>query len=119
MTFKDLDAWKYARLLVKEIYELSKHFPDDEKFGLTNQIRRAAVSIPSNIAEGYGRKHKKEVIQFLSIANASINEVETQLILAEDLNYINQILTIRTNENLIDLRKTLNGYIKYIENRKT
>lgn len=118
MTFKDLDAWKYARLLVKEIYELSKQFPDDEKFGLTNQIRRASVSIPSNIAEGYGRKHKKEIIQFLSIAKASMNEVETQLILAEDLNYLSGELTIRINEIFIDLRKTLNGYIKYIEKQE-
>lgn len=75
----DLDVWKEARILSKEVYLISSNFPNDEKFGLTSQIRRAVLSIPSNIAEGCGRNHPKDSIQFFYIARGSIYEVETQL----------------------------------------
>ena len=77
--FKELLVWQKARNFVKDIYTLTKNFPADEKFGLTQQIRRASISIPSNISEGHMRRSKKEYIQFLSIAQGSIAELETQL----------------------------------------
>lgn len=90
-SFKDLDVWKLGIDFVIMIYELSKNFPSDERFGLTSQIRRAAVSIPSNIAEGQGRKSAKENVQFLHIAKGSLAEVETQLIICERLGYVNNL----------------------------
>jgi len=83
VSYKDLDVWKNNRLLVKSVYQLSKLCPKDEQYGLTNQIRRAAVSSPSNIAEGCGRNHFKDSIQFFFIARASLYELETQLIVAK------------------------------------
>jgi four helix bundle protein len=84
----DLDAWKIARELVKSIYLLTRAFPREEIFGLTAQMRRAAVSIPSNIAEGAARAGDKEFAHFLNIARGSVSELETQLIIASDLAYI-------------------------------
>ena len=87
-TYKDLDVWKNAMDLVKCIYDETKSFPKEEMFGLTNQIRRAAVSIPSNIAEGSGRAHNKEFINFLYIALGSLAELETQLMIANNLKMV-------------------------------
>lgn len=86
-SFKDLIVWQKSYKLVLEIYKLTKSFPKWETYGLSHQIRKAAVSIPSNIAEGYGRKHKTEYQQFLSIAYGSLLEVETQYSLGVDLKY--------------------------------
>lgn len=87
--YKDLKVWKEAIQLTLSIYSLSAHFPSEEKFGLTSQIRRAAVSVPSNISEGSGRNSDGEFKQFLGMANGSLCEVETQLIIAEELNFVN------------------------------
>ena len=87
-THKDLDVWKKSMDLVEGVYRLTKSFPDSEKYGLTNQMRRCAVSIPSNIAEGAGRNSKKEFKQFLYISLGSISELETQLIISSKLNYL-------------------------------
>lgn len=89
-THKDLDVWKEAVMLVKKIYELTSVFPKEEIYGLTSQIRRAVVSIPSNIAEGAARNSTKEFIQFLYIALGSCAELDTQLIIAKELGYINE-----------------------------
>jgi len=89
-SFKDLIVWQKAYRLVLEVYKITKAFPRSEIYGLTQQMRRAAISMPSNIAEGYGRKHKAEYQQFLSIAYASLLELETQYWLSLDLNYINK-----------------------------
>lgn len=89
-SYIDLDVWKEARFLSKDIYLASGKFPGDEKLGLTSQIRRAAISIPSNIAEGCGRQHPKDCIHFFYISRGSIYEVETQLFLAFDLNFISE-----------------------------
>ena len=97
-SFKDLIVWQKAYRLVLEVYKITKVFPRSETYGLTQQIRRAAISLPSNIAEGYGRKHKAEYQQFLSIAYASLLELETQYLLSLDLNYIDKNDII---ENLI------------------
>ena len=81
-SYKDLEAWKKSMQLVKEIYFLTKTFPKEEIYALTSQIKRAAVSIPSNIAEGSGRHYKKETIQFLHISRGSLYELDTQLNIA-------------------------------------
>jgi four helix bundle protein len=83
-----LEAWKEAMALVKMVYTATQSFPKDELYGLTNQMRRAAVSIPSNIAEGAARSSKKEFVQFLSIARGSLSELETQLLISTDLGYL-------------------------------
>ena len=85
--YKDLDIWKRSIKLVEDIYRVTKSFPREELYGLTSQIRRAAVSIPSNIAEGFTRFHNKEYKQFLYIALGSCSELSTQLIIASRLKY--------------------------------
>lgn len=84
----NLEAWKVSRELVKVVYKLTQSFPREEIFGLAAQIRRSAVSIPSNIAEGAARTGGKEFLQFLNIARGSLSELETQLLIATDLGYI-------------------------------
>ena len=88
--FKDLTVWEKSQQLVKAIYESTSSFPKEEIFGLTAQIRRSAVSIPANIAEGCGRKTDKELCRFLDIANGSAFELETLIILSTDLNYLEE-----------------------------
>ena len=97
-SFKDLIVWQKSYKLVLEIYKITKNFPRTEIYGLSQQMRKAAVSIPSNIAEGYGRKHKAEYKQFLSIAYGSLLELETQYSLAVDLKYVGKCEFI---ENLL------------------
>lgn len=87
-SYRDLKVWQMSRELASEVYRLTSHFPADEKFGLTSQLRRAAVSIASNIAEGHGRHLPKAFNNHLSIARGSASEVETQLIIAADLQFI-------------------------------
>lgn len=87
--FRELKIWQRSRELVKEMYKLTRKFPDEELYILTREIRRTAISIPSNIAEGCGRNSNKELSRFLDIANGSAFELETQLFLAIDLEYLN------------------------------
>ncbi|HLD42022.1 MAG TPA: four helix bundle protein [archaeon] len=87
-SFKDLRVWKHAYELALLIYKITKKFPKDELYGIVSQIRRAGVSVVSNIAEGYSRKGRTEYIQFLFIAYGSLSEVETQILLSKDLEYI-------------------------------
>jgi four helix bundle protein len=89
-TFKDLKVWQKGIEAVKEVYEISRGFPKEEVYGLSSQMRRAAVSIPSNIAEGFRRKYNKEYKQFLHISLGSTAELETQVIIAKELKYINE-----------------------------
>ena len=108
MDHKDLEVWKKGMSLVEVIYKISSKFPESEKFGLTSQIRRSAISIPSNIAEGSARKSDKELLQFISIALGSLSELETQYIIAIRLGFItenNEILQLITDE-----KKLLLGY---------
>lgn len=86
-TFRDLAIWQKGLFLVKNIYQKTASFPKDEIYGLAAQMRRASVSIPSNIAEGYRRRHSKEFQQFLSISLGSLGELETQIVIASELNY--------------------------------
>ncbi|MEY2739503.1 MAG: hypothetical protein RL259_1412 [Bacteroidota bacterium] len=114
---KDLDVWKYSMLLAEQIYGLTKDFPLDEKFGLVAQMKRSAVSVPSNIAEGAVRKGKKEFIQFLYIAMGSLSELETQLYLSYRLQFMDSIDELIT---LIEkIKQLLFGLIRYISNRKS
>jgi four helix bundle protein len=85
-----LEAWKLSRKLVTEVYKLTKRFPKEEMFGLTAQIRRSAVSVPSNIAEGAARSGPREFAQFLNVARGSLSELETQLLIAVDLGYLKE-----------------------------
>ena len=111
-THLDLDVWKKSIQFVKKIYEITSKFPDTEKYGLTNQMRRCAVSIPSNIAEGAGRNSKKEFKQFLYISLGSISEIETQLIISTELSYLKDKSLL---EELNEIRKMLFGLIKSIK----
>lgn len=115
-TYKELDVWVKSRAFVKEIYILTKDFPKDEMYGLTSQMRRSAVSIPSNIAEGIGRQYKKESIHFFHIARGSLYELETQLYIAADLNYLQISNSSEVILQLEEYRKLLGGLIKYFEN---
>ena len=107
--YRDLQVWQLSRKLVKEIYRLTRRFPDEERYSLTSQMRRAAVSIPSNTAEGWGRHYTAEFIQFLRKANGSRTERETQLILTQDLELATpqQVEPLLLQTNLIG-RKLLN-----------
>lgn len=97
--FKEFQVWQRSMKLVKEVYELTRSFPKEEKFGIISQIRRCAVSIPSNIAEGAGRKTNKDFSNFLSISLGSQFELETQLILSRDIGFLeNENLAFVTNE---------------------
>ena len=89
-SYQDLAVWKKAMQLVAQVYLLTKRFPREEMHGLTSQMRRAAISIPTNIAEGWGRGSKKEYIQFLRIARGSLLELETLLAISRDLRYLSQ-----------------------------
>ncbi|MFC4815773.1 four helix bundle protein [Flavobacterium sp. GCM10023249] len=105
--FKDLEIWKQSRTFCSEIYTATTSFPSDEKFGLTNQLRRASVSIPSNIAEGCSRSSNKDFSRFLEIAIGSCYEIETQLLIAYDLGFI-------PNEVSENLTHKLDNIVKMI-----
>jgi len=106
---KDLEVWKKSMDFVVAIYKDTAGFPREEIYGLTNQMRRAAVSIPSNIAEGAARNGKKEFIQFLYIAMGSLSELETQIIITERLRYIPNVDSLINECSII--KKLLNGLI--------
>jgi len=104
-SFKDLIVWQKSYKLVIETYKLTKNFPKDEIYGLSQQMRRCAVSMPSNIAEGYGRQYNKEYKQFLSIGYGSLCELETQYLISIDLGYANK------NEAIENLMKEVGSML--------
>lgn len=108
-SYKDLKVWQKSIELVVQVYTLTKSFPKEELYGLTSQIRRAAISIPSNIAEGFARRSKKDHIHFLRIAYASGAELETQLIIAAKLEFARQIDFFVINGLVEEIMKMLNG----------
>ena len=110
--FQDLEVWKKAIVLVKNIYLITQTFPKEETYGMTSQIRRAAVSIPSNIAEGKARQSKKEYVQFLFIALGSTAEVQTQIIIAKELQYITEKNKLDILENLDHIARMLRRLIQ-------
>ncbi len=111
-SYKDLEVWKKGIRFTIEIYDITKNFPVNEQFGLTNQIRRAVSSVPANIAEGYGRGSVKNYIQFLKTSRGSLNEVETFLYIGHGLNYLDKSNLDRLIEKTTELGKMLNGLIK-------
>ena len=117
MNYTELDVWKNSRKLVTDVYQLTKSFPKDELYGLTNQIRRCAVSVPSNIAEGCGRQTTKDTIHFLYISRGSLYELETQLLVALDLEYLNKKEVEILLEELTICKKLLNGFINYYKSK--
>lgn len=117
ISYKKLDVWICSMEMVKEIYRLTKSYPKDEMFGLISQTKRAAVSVPTNIAEGAGRKYKNESIQFLHISRGSAYEVETLLSIAVMTNIINQEGYDRINQMLEKTIRLLNGFIHYMEQK--
>jgi len=115
--YTDLEVWLKSRELTNSIYTISKSYPEAERFGLTNQMRWCAVSVPSNIAEGCGRSSFKETIHFLYIARGSLYELETQLYLSLDQNYISNVASQELQENVITCKKLLNGFINYYKSK--
>jgi four helix bundle protein len=110
--YKELKVWQKAYGLCLEIYKITKTFPKEERYGLTSQIRRAAVSIPSNIAEGYGRKSTGEYVQALYIAYGSQCELETQILLSGDLGFIEGKILKQLLERVEEVERMLKGLIK-------
>jgi four helix bundle protein len=114
LSYKDLIAWQKAMDFAEEIYTVSRGFPKDELYGLTSQFRRAAISIPSNIAEGQGRLTPGEFRQFLGHARGSLLEAETQILMASRLSYLSEEQAVRALKLAAELGRVLNGLIASI-----
>jgi len=113
--YKQLEAWKKSMQLVKEVYTVTKEFPKEELYSLTSQIKRAAVSVPSNIAEGTGRNYKKDTIQFLHISRGSLYELDTQLSIAVLIDILPRKSFELIYQMIEECQKILNGLISYYE----
>lgn len=111
-SFHDLRVWQEAHKLVVLIYKTTGNFPKEELFGLTNQVRRASVSITSNIAEGFGRETIKDRVHFYVMSLGSLNETQNQLLIAKDINYLSDKNWIELENQIIIVSKMLNGLIK-------
>jgi len=116
--YRELKVWQKSYRLCLDLYRITKKFPKEEIYGLTSQIRRAAVSIPSNIAEGYGRKTTADYLRFLYIAYGSICELESQLLLSGDLNYENQKNLKALKDGTEEVERMLKALIKSLENKR-
>lgn len=112
-SYIELDVWIEARKLVRLVYQITNGFPKEEVYGITNQIRRCSVSVPSNIAEGCGRQTSKDIIRFLYISRGSLYELETQLYLSNDLNFISTEKLNNVLSQIETCKKLLNGFINY------
>ena len=115
--YRELKVWQKAYKLCVDIYKITKSFPKEERYGLTSQIRRAAVSVPSNIAEGYGRKTTPEYIQSLYIAYGSHCELETQIMLSKDLGYIKPDDFRTLQQDIEEVERMLKALIKSLQNK--
>lgn len=113
--FKELLVWQKSIDFVTDIYRATELFPKSEIYGLISQIRRAAVSIPSNIAEGNSRRSKPDYLQFLKIARGSCAETETQLTICKNLNLLNEESYLKLNQGIIEITKMLNGLINSLQ----
>lgn len=112
--FKELLVWQHAHLLTLEVYRITQRFPQEERFGLSNQLRRAVVSVESNIAEGSARNTSRDFLQFLFVARGSLAEVEVQLLIAKDLGYITDDEFVQANTPRLSAMKLLQLLIKKI-----
>ncbi len=116
-SYRDLIAWQKAMKFVTDIYEVTQRFPSEERYGITNQLRRASVSVPSNIAEGQARFSQREFHHFLSQARGSLVEIETQLLIARNLKYIQPAKADNLLAAADELGRVLNGLIASIKSR--
>lgn len=114
-SYRDLVAWQKAMDLVTEIYRISQKFPKEEIFGLVSQMRRAAVAVPSNFAEGYGKSSRKEYIYFLTNARASLLELETQVIIAQNLTYLNEPIANHLLTLTAEVGRIINGLLSSLK----
>ena len=117
INFKELIVWQKAMDLTGEIYQIAKRLPKEETYALSDQMRRAAVSIPSNIAEGHGRNSTKEFIQFLAIARGSVYELETQLLLCVKIKYMTESEVQNATRLLSEITKIINSMITKLKSR--
>ena len=116
--YKDLKVWQKSYSLCLHIYRISRRFPKEERYGLTSQIRRSAVSIPSNIAEGYGRKTTADYLKSLYISYGSVCELETQILLSGDLDYVDQEKLKVLKDDTSEVERMLKALIKSLENKR-
>jgi four helix bundle protein len=116
-TYKDLIAWQKSIDLVSDVYSITKLFPAEEKFGIVSQLNRAAVSIPSNIAEGWGRESSKNYLQFLRISRGSVMELETLMIISKNLGYIEKEKQELITNRIEEVGKILQGLIKGVQQK--
>ncbi len=117
MEYIELEVWKESRKLVSDIYEVTKTSPKDEIYGLTGQMRRCAVSIPSNIAEGCGRRTSADTVQFLHISRGSLYGLENQLFLAFDQEYLDKGILEKLMDQITTCKKLLSGFINYFKKK--
>ncbi len=118
-TYRDLVVWQKSMALVTEIYKQTKSFPKDETYGLTSQIRRCAVSIPSNIAEGYGRNSTSDYVRFLRVAAGSLYELQTQMEISSNLRYLNKSNFDRLYESSREIERMLSSLTKKLNDKRT
>jgi four helix bundle protein len=116
-TYKDLIVWQKSMLLVTEIYKISKYFPKDETYGLVSQMRRCAISIPSNIAEGYGRKSTSDYVRFLRVAAGSLYELQTQMEISLNLGYLKSNKFDKLYESGREIERMLSSLTKKLDKR--
>ncbi len=117
-TYRDLIVWQKSMKLIVLVYQISKHFPVNEKFGLTSQIQRSAVSIPSNIAEGYGRNSLNEYIRFLNISNGSLCELQTQIEIAYNLKFMKKEMFLKLYENSREIERMMSSLIRKLKEKR-
>jgi len=115
--FKNLDVWNRVIKIAKKIYEVVENFPKKEEWALSSQMRRAVVSISSNVAEGCGRRTNKDTVQFLYIAMGSLREVESQMYIAKEFGYVDEDVLKEISNELIGIGKQLSGLINYISKK--
>ena len=110
--FKDLKVWQEGHNIAVKIYKSTRNFPKDEMYGLVSQMKRSVVSITANVAEGFGRYHFKEKIQFYYIARGSASELESEIMIAKDVGYMSQDEANSLKDSIVEIRKMLNGLIR-------
>ena len=118
-SYKDLKVWQKSYELCLAIYQITGTFPNDEKYGLTSQARRSAVSVPSNIAEGYGRRTTADYVRMLYIAYGSLCELETQILLSGDLGYVSDIELHRLTADISEVERMLKGLTRSLEEKQS
>ena len=116
-TFKEISSWQKSMTLVTDIYSVTSSFPESEKFGLTNQMRRAAVSIPSNIAEGFGRNSIADFIRYLNIARGSLFELQTQVEISMNLQFLDEDVQNEMDNEIDEIGRLINALIKSLKNK--